>query len=120
MFVEAGFAIIAAGLIGAISQQLRRTEPLWGTVAVDWFGLPAMLVLATLCVHRAAHTPHLTAGLAMSFCYAVFSAAFSWYAMRHGTMLGGRDRSTLTHDTRCLPAIALNFVLTGPRACSDS
>src|SRR6202789_3914233 len=60
MLVEAVFAIFAGGLIGAISQQLRRAKPLWDTALLVWAGLPGLMVLAQMAVHRIAGTPHLS------------------------------------------------------------
>lgn len=114
LVVEALFALITGGLIGAISQQLRRAEPLWATAAVVWIGLPGVMLLAQSGVHRLAHTPHLSGGIVLSFCLAAVSAAFSWYAMRHGAMLGGSDETTVHHDLEALPKILLSFLLAGP------
>ena len=116
MLIEAAFATVAAGLIGAISQQLRRAKPLWATIGVVWLGMPALLVLAQLGLHRAAHTPHLTGGLIFSFCFTAFASAFSWYAMRRGAMLGGTDQTTIRHDIHSLPGIAADFLTAVPRA----
>ncbi len=114
LVVEALFAFATGGLIGAISQQLRRAEPLWATALVVWVGLPSMMLLAQSGVHRRAHTPHLSGGLVLSYCVAMVSAAFSWYAMRNGAMLGGTDETTVLHDLEALPKILLRFLLVGP------
>ena len=45
MIVEAGFAVFAAGLIGAISQRLRASRPAWATAAVVCLGLLALMVI---------------------------------------------------------------------------
>ena len=116
MLIEAAFATVAAGLIGAISQQLRRANPLWATIGVVWLGMPALMVLAQFGLHRAVHTPHLTGGLVFSFCFTALASAFSWYAMRHGAMLGGIDQTTIRHDVHSLPAIAADFLMAAPRA----
>lgn len=115
MLVEALFAVFAGGLIGAISQQLRKAKPLWATALVVWFGLPGLMLLAQAGVHRVVHTPHLSGGLVASFLLAALAAAFTWYAMRHGAMLGGVDETTVRHDLQALPSITLNFLLAGPR-----
>ena len=96
--VEAVFAIFAAGLIGAVSQRLRASQPVWKTAAIVCLGLPALMVVAQLGVHRAAHTPHVGVGVLASFCFAAASSAFSWYAMRHGALLGGTDSTSLVHE----------------------
>ena len=115
LIVEAIFAIAASGSIGAISQQLRRAKPLWATALLVWAGLPALMVLAQYAVHRSVGTPHLGTGLVASFCLAAVASAFSWYAMRQGAMLGGTDQTTLSHDMKTLPGIALGFLLVIPR-----
>ena len=109
MMVEAVFAIFAAGLIGAVSQRLRASQPVWETAAIVCLGLPALMVVAQLGVHRAAPPPHVGAGVLASFCFAATSSAFSWYAMRPGALLGGTDKTSLVHDLRSLPGITLNL-----------
>jgi hypothetical protein len=115
MMVEAAFAVFAAGLIGAISQRLRASEPVWQTAGVVCLGLPAIMVVAQLGVHHLARTPHVGAGLLASFFFAAFASAFSWYAMRHGALLGGADSTSFGHDVRSLPSVTLNFALAVPR-----
>ena len=43
------------------------------------------------------------------------AAAFTWYAMRHGALLGGTRSTSVRHDLGSLPGIALDFVLAVPR-----
>jgi hypothetical protein len=117
MMVEAVFAIFAAGLIGAVSQRLRASQPVWETAAIVCLGLPALMVVAQLGVHRAAHTPQV--GVLASLCFAAAFSAFSWYAMRHGALLGGTDSTSLVHDLHSLPGITLNLVLAVPRTLYD-
>jgi peptidoglycan/LPS O-acetylase OafA/YrhL len=112
--VEGVFALFAGGLIGAISQQLRRTEPRWATSALVCVGLPGIMLLAQSIVHHFAHTPHLSGGLNLAFFLAVLSAAFTLYAMRQGAMLGGSDATTVHHDLQALPKIVLGFILIIP------
>jgi drug/metabolite transporter (DMT)-like permease len=115
MLVEAVFAVIAAGLVGAISQQLRKAEPLWATALLVWAGLPGLMLLAQFAVHHLARTPHLGGGLVASFCLASFASAFTWYAMRNGAMLGGIDETSVLEDLKRLPRVSLDFLLAGPR-----
>ena len=76
MLVEVLFAIFAGGLIGAVSQQLRKAKPLWATAILVWAGLPGIMILAQFGVHRIAGTPNLGAGLVTSFCLAAVTSAF--------------------------------------------
>lgn len=73
------------------------------------------MLLGQVEVHHIAHTPHLSGGLIASFCLASIASAFTWYAMRHGAMLGGVDETTVWHDMKSLPGISLDFVLAAPR-----
>jgi len=114
--VEAVFAIFAAGLMGAVSQRLRLAQPAWKTALVVWLAMPFTMLLAQFGVHHIAGTPHLGTGLIASFCFAAIASSFSWYAMRHGALLGGDAETSLTHDARHLPRIILNYILVIPRA----
>jgi hypothetical protein len=115
MIVEAVFAIFAGGLIGAISQHLRRAKPLWVTALLVCAGLPAIMILAQLGVHHIARTPHQSGGVITSFFLAGIAAAYVWYAMRRGAMLGGSDETTIRNDLRSLPRISVDFLLVFPR-----
>ena len=114
--VEAVFAVFAAGLLGATSQRLRLTKPIWATGLFVWLGMPLAMLLAQFGVHKLAGTPHMGTGLTVSFCFAAIASSFSWYAMRHGVLLGGDASTSLVHDVRHLPRIILNYVLAIPRA----
>jgi hypothetical protein len=116
MMVEAVFAVLTAGIIGAISQRLRAANPAWATAALVCLGLPGVMILAQFVLHRAAHTPHIGPGLLSSFCFAAIAAAYTWYAMRHGALLGGIHSTSLRHDLQSLPSITLGFILAVPRS----
>ena len=115
MIVEAVYAIFAGGLIGAISQQLRRAKPLWATAFLICLGLPGLMTLVQWGIHRLARTPHQGAGLFISLCFAALTASYTWYAMRCGAMLGGDNATTVWHDLQSLPRISLDFLLLTPR-----
>jgi hypothetical protein len=115
MLVEGAYAIFAAGLAGAISQQLRHTEPLLPTLAIVLVGLPGVFVVGQFLVHHAAHTPNVAGGLLLAFLLTSVSSGFSWFAMRKGAMLGGVDDTTVMHDMKALPAIAVDFLMAAPR-----
>ena len=115
MLVEAAYAIFVGGLIGAVSQQLRRAKPLWATALLICIGLPGVMTLAQAALHHFAGTPHQSGGLLVSLCFAMLTASYSWYAMRCGVMLGGTEATTVWHDLHSLPRISLNFLLLAPR-----
>jgi hypothetical protein len=115
MVVEMGFAIFAAGLLGAASQRLRHATPLWATGMVVWLLMPLTMVVAQFGVHKAAGTEYLGTGLVVSFVFAAIASSFSWYAMRHGALLSGEASTSLEHDARHLPRIILSYILAMPR-----
>lgn len=111
LVVEGVFAVFAGGLIGAVSQFLRKAKPLWATALLVWAGLPAVMLLAQAAVHLVARTPHLSAGVVASFFLSAGTAAFTWFAMRQGALLGGVDETTVGHDVKALPGITWKLVL---------
>ena len=114
--VEAVFAIFASGLLGAVTQRLRDTRPLWATELVVWLGMPALMTGAQWYVHRHFATQHLRTGLITSFLFASIASGFTWYAMRRGALLMNVGEDSLTHDVKTLPRIILDFVLWPVRA----
>ena len=116
MVIEAAYAILTAGLIGAVSQRLRAAKPAWATAGLICLALPGLMILAQFGVHRLAHTPHVGAGMLVSFGGSALAAAFSLFAMRRGCLLGGNDSTSIRHDIEALPRITLEFVLNLPRA----
>lgn len=107
--------MFAGGLIGAVSQYLRNTKPLWATAVFLSLVLPGAMTLAQAGVHHFAGTQHQSSGLVASSLLAAFAAAYTWYAMRHGAMLGGVEQTTVSHDLRVLPRISVDFFLSVPR-----
>lgn len=116
MLIEAVYAVLTAGLIGAVSQRLRDAKPAWATSGFVSLVLPGIIILAQFGVHRLAHTPHVGAGMVVSFGGSALAAAFSLFAMRRGCLLGGNDSTSIRHDVEALPRITLDFVLALPRA----
>jgi hypothetical protein len=112
--VEAGFAIVAAGLLGAATQRIRHARPVWATGLVVWLGLPVVLLTLQATVHRLFGTPHLQAGLIVSFCMAAVGSGFNWFAQQKGVLVTGEGAGG--QDWRALPGLVLGFVLAGPRA----
>ncbi len=109
--VEAVFAVFATGFMGAVSQHLRNARPVWATATVVWIAMPAASTVAQFAVHRAAKTPHLGTGIALTFCLAAIAGSYSWYAMKNGALLGGADQTTIEHDIKTLPKITLSYLL---------
>lgn len=116
MAVEACFAVLATGVLGATSQRLRHARPYWATALVVWLALPLAMVVAQFGIHRAAGTPYMGTGITLSFCFAAISSSFSWYAMGRGAMLGGDASTSVGSDVRLLPGIVRDYLMAVPRA----
>jgi len=114
--VEAGFAILAAGVLASVTQRLRATRPVWATALVVWLAIPLLLLAVQSSVHNLFGTPHLRTGLIVSFAMAAVGSGFNWYAQRRGVLLAGADESSAAGDLRAMPGVILDFVLAGPRA----
>jgi hypothetical protein len=112
--VEAGFAILAAGLLASVTQRLRASQPVWATALVVWLAIPLLLLAVQSSVHRAFGTPHMKTGLMVSFCMAAVGSGFNWYAQRRGVLVTGEGARS--GDFKALPGVILDFVLAGPRA----
>jgi hypothetical protein len=118
--LEAGFAIFASGLMGAITQRLRAARPLWATALMVWLVVPALMSAAQFAVHHLGGTAHVRAGLIASFVFASLASGFTWFAMRRGTLLAGDDASGVGRDARALPRVLADFLLTAPRALREA
>ena len=112
--VEAGFAILAAGVLAAITQRIRHARPVWATGIAVWLGVPSSLLTVQSTVHHLAGTPHMKTGLIASFCMAAFGSGFNWYAQRRGVLITGPESAG--GDLKMLPGVLLDFVTSGPRA----
>jgi hypothetical protein len=112
--VEAGFAIVAAGALAAITQRIRHAKPVWATGMTVWLGVPALLVTMQSEVHHLAGTPHMKTGLIASFAMAAFGSGFNWYAQRRGVLITGSESAG--GDWKVLPKVIWDFVSAGPRA----
>ena len=114
--VEAAYAICAMGVFGTITERIRNARPAWITGLTVWLAIPAILLSAQYVVHRSFGTPELRASLIGSFCFAALGTGFNWFAMRHGALIVGAERSTFAADLRALPNLVLAFVTALPRA----
>ncbi len=116
MLVEAVYATIAAGILGAITEHLRNARPLWLTNLTVWLVLPLLMLAAQFCIHRFFGTPRLRASMIASFLFAALATGFGLFAQQRGAMIVGDGRTTVRHDLRTLPRILADFLLTVPKA----
>lgn len=97
MLVELVYGTVAAGIAGAVTQQLRHAVPATRTAPVVFLVLPLALLPGQAVVHWLVGTPRLLSGLLLSFAFASLASGFNWWAMRNGLFLTGRGRG-LTAD----------------------
>ena len=113
--MEALFAFAAGDLIVAISQQLRRAEPLWATALVVWVGLAKHNAARPIRSPTASHI-RLTSVAVLFFRTALPSSQRRLVGMPCATGRCWRvqTRTTVLHDLEILPRIPLRFLLVGP------
>ena len=115
MLVEAVYAIVAAGLAGAVLQRLRHAEPRRQTALLICLLIPFSLLAMQALVHAVMGTPRLGWSLLASFCMAALGTGFNWFAMSRGALVTGAPRS-LAGDLLLLPRLIWQFVTALPQA----
>jgi hypothetical protein len=113
---EAVFAAVVAGLMGAVTQRLRNATPVWLTGVIVSAGMPCILQLLQYWLHLALGTPHLKAGMMVTFIYAALAMLFNWFAMRHGTLLTAGEGRPLWRDVVGMPKMVAEFLIALPMA----
>ena len=114
MLAEIAYAIVAAGLFGAMTQRLRHAVPRALTAVVVWIGLPVGLLCLEAAWHYAMGTPRLRASMIASFILAAFGTGFNWFAMSRGVLVTGEGHS-FGRDLLRIPGLLAEFVLALPR-----
>jgi len=116
LFAESIFCALSAGFYGAVVQILKDAEPAWLTGTFLTVTLPVTFQALEYALHRYRGTPHLRVAAIVSFVMSGIATLFNWYAMRHGTMLVGREARGFSGDLRRLPRLILGFILALPRS----
>ena|SRR5271165_2453007 len=108
--VEASFTTAAAGVYAAFTEAVRDAQPESTVGVLLLIVLPAVMVALDALVHRLMHTPHLFAGVAVSFVVSIASSGFNWYSMRRGTLLVGSAARPFGSDISALPRLIVKFI----------
>ena len=116
MFAETVFRVVTSGFYGAATQALRKLEPAWLAVLIILLLAPAAVQLLEYAVHHLHGTPNVKTGVLVSSAMTGIASLFNWYAMRHGTMLTGKEGQSFLADLRSLPWILWRFLSAGPNA----
>lgn len=117
-WVEAAYALISMGLLGAATERIKDARPAWLTAVMVWAVMPALTLLGEFEVHLAFGTPRMKTSMIASFCVAAIGSGFSWFAMRRGAFLVGEPgiEESFSDDLRAVPMLVWEFVSAGPRA----
>jgi len=108
--VEASFSTASAGVYAAFTEAVRDAQPQSTVGVLLLVVLPVIMVTLDALVHRVMHTPHLFAGVAVSFVVSIASSGFNWYSMRRGTLLVGSAAQPFGNDLSVLPRLIVKFI----------
>ena len=117
--VEATYALISMGLLGAATEKIKDARPAWLTAVMVWVAMPVLTLIGEFEVHIAFGTPRMRSSMIASFCLAAIGSGFSWFAMRRGAFLVGEpgmQDPSFAEDLRAIPMLVWEFVSAGPRA----
>jgi hypothetical protein len=104
-----------AGCYAAVVQAIRNRKPVWLTAPLITVALPSIGQVIEYEVHLWRGTPHRVIAVIISSVLSAVSSLFNWYAMKHGTLLVGREGKDFSYDLRRMPLLLGRFLLLGPR-----
>jgi hypothetical protein len=115
ILTETAVCAINAGWYAAIVQILRNRKPVWLVVTVISVIVPLSGQVIEYAIHAWHETPHRVAAVVVSTVLGAIASLFNWYAMKHGQMLVGGERSSFASDLRSMPVLLFRFFLLAPR-----
>lgn len=115
ILTETAVCAINAGWYAAIVQILRNRKPVWLVATVISVIVPLSGQVIEYTIHTWHQTPHRVAAVIASTGLGAIASLFNWYAMKHGQMLVGGERSSFSSDLRSMPVLLFRFFLLAPR-----
>ena len=118
-WVEAVYALVSMGLLGAATERIKDLRPAWLTAVMVWAAMPVLTLMGEFEVHLWFGTPQMKTSMTASFVLAAVGSGFSWFAMRRGAFLVGElgiEEPSFMDDVRAVPLLVWEFVSAGPRA----
>lgn len=115
ILTETAVCALNAGWYAAVVQALRNRKPVWLVATVISVIVPLSGQVIEYVVHTWHQTPHRAAAVMASTVLGATASLFNWYAMKHGQMLVGAERSSFLCDLRSIPLLLGRFLLLGPR-----
>ena len=123
MGVEFAFRFFTSGISGAIVQSFRRATPAWLATLIVTISLPVFSHSIEYLTHwaqehyfsavfAASENNSRQKAFAISVLFSALSAMFNLFAMRHGVLLVGAGKETMTlwGDIKRFPALIFEFV----------
>ncbi len=104
------FRLVFSGVFAAITQNVRKTRPIWRAFVCISILVPALSLSLDWLVHRAMHTPNLKVGIGASFAISVLTALFDWYSMNRGVLIVGAEGRSFLADLLSMPSVIAAFV----------
>jgi hypothetical protein len=108
------YRALASGFFGAMTQHISEIEPEWQAAVCAMVLLPLLSHSLEFLVHWLRHTPHLRTSIVSSMSFTVVSTLFNFYAMRRGTLVVGKNATSLAADLLAMPRTIAGFVAAGP------
>lgn len=116
MAAEYVYRALTSGFYGGLTQYFSQIEPEWQAATAAMIVLPASSHSLEFLVHWLRGTPHLRASIVSSVIFTALSTLFHFYAMRRGTLLTGKNGSSVWDDLRAFPRLVYGFVAVLPLA----
>lgn len=107
--VEIAYRATTAGFFAAFTQAIRYRRPTWLAALLITLAVPFVSLSLDYGIHRMMNTPNLGASILVSVTMSMTASLFTWYSMRHGTLLVGEEEDGFVNDLRRLPRLVLGF-----------
>jgi hypothetical protein len=107
---------LTSGFYGSLTEALREAEPGWLAGLTAALLMPVANHSLELLMHWLRGTPKLANSILASVCFTAVSTLFTLYVMRHGVLIVGENRQSLSHDLRRMPCLVGGFLAAGPLA----
>jgi hypothetical protein len=103
--IELAVSTALAGFQGAISQAMRRIQPVWRATLLCAGAVAIINHPIEFLLHSLVHTPNAPTAIFFSLVYTLVATRCSLYLMRHGLFVAGVEGRPLVEDLKRLPVV---------------